>query len=266
MFGSERPHDRHRSDVPALGTRGDSSEETTIAYCLGIYDKAYTDAAYERCSTTPMPTRPRSLRSMKTVAARTSQPAGDIREAHGQGLGEPDCEGSVRRPVRRELMRTLESRIQTVAREGIDPFLPASSSATGLHAHAVGCMTDGSRPPPPLRLRTWLALGIELDQETEPTGPADVDSPGSPPSGLFALLELQRPAWQRDALCIEYADSVTWFPELGESPGRRRPSVSVSRRRGVQTYAVENGIDHGCWGGVTGRGLVRLRRKTNSAA
>ena len=68
--------------------------------------------------------------------------------------------------------------------------------------------------------RAWLALGIELDDDT---GPTDVDAPGiAALVRLFALIELERPDWQRDALCQEYADTVTWFPEPARAPSRRR--------------------------------------------
>ncbi len=118
------------SDVPALGTREDSSEETTIAYCLGIYDKAYTDAVDEMALNGTDVDEHELHAVYEDCAARTSQPAGDIREAHCKGLGERDCEGLFG-PSSRDAHAVTGARIETVEREASTRCSRRSSIAIG---------------------------------------------------------------------------------------------------------------------------------------
>jgi WhiB family transcriptional regulator, redox-sensing transcriptional regulator len=72
------------------------------------------------------------------------------------------------------------------------------------------------------------------------------------------LRGLSAPAWMRDALCREYPD-VEFFIELGGNP---EPAKAICRRCAVQdecaTYAVEQNIKDGIWGGTS---AVELNRK-----
>lgn len=69
---------------------------------------------------------------------------------------------------------------------------------------------------------------------------------------------LDRPAWHRDALCLEYPD-VNFFPAQDDRAGRAQ---AVCRRCLVQStclgYALETGTTHGVWGGTTARGRRAL--------
>lgn len=70
---------------------------------------------------------------------------------------------------------------------------------------------------------------------------------------------LHRPAWQRDALCVEYPD-VEFFPERGQPVD---PAKDVCARCLVRDecldYATALDLD-GVWGGLTRRRRQALRR------
>jgi WhiB family transcriptional regulator, redox-sensing transcriptional regulator len=73
----------------------------------------------------------------------------------------------------------------------------------------------------------------------------------------------QRPAWQRDALCREYAGRIDFFPGMGVS---LEPAKSVCRRCLVRSACLEFALEHderaGVWGGLSAKERVyrRLRR------
>lgn len=89
------------------------------------------------------------------------------------------------------------------------------------------------------------------------------------PAGWAVLAEVlhrfeeARPAWQRDALCLEYPD-VSFFVERGESSD---PAKAVCAECLVAadcaTYAAEQGLRFGIWGGQTG---TTLRRRSQRSA
>lgn len=74
---------------------------------------------------------------------------------------------------------------------------------------------------------------------------------------LFDLL--QRPAWQRDAACLEHPE-VNYFPERG---GSLEPAKAVCAgclvRAECCAYAVEQGVEHGVWGGTSPQARRALR-------
>lgn len=65
--------------------------------------------------------------------------------------------------------------------------------------------------------------------------------------------------WKRDALCVERTD-VEFFVGRGEPT---EPAKAVCRscivRAECLDYALENGIKHGVWGGLSERERRRLR-------
>ena len=69
------------------------------------------------------------------------------------------------------------------------------------------------------------------------------------------LLELlDRPPWQRDALCREYAGRVNFFPGRGESlePAKALCAACLVRPECL-LYAFEHDEPHGVWGGLSAR-------------
>lgn len=102
----------------------------------------------------------------------------------------------------------------------------------------------------------WHDLGTELDGDLDPL-PANADGVAALVQ-FFALLEERRPAWQRDALCIEYADTVTWFPSVGESTAEAKAVCSrclVADE--CKSYALEIDARDGLWAGTSARALKR---------
>jgi WhiB family redox-sensing transcriptional regulator len=79
------------------------------------------------------------------------------------------------------------------------------------------------------------------------------------------LLELlDRPPWQRDALCREYAGRVNWFPGRGEST---EDAKAVCRRCLVRPECLLDALEHdepnGVWGGLSAqerREVLRVAR------
>lgn len=67
---------------------------------------------------------------------------------------------------------------------------------------------------------------------------------------FFTLLEQERPAWQADALCVEYPD-LPWFPERGESTASAKAvcgrCLCVAE---CASFASEKDIRYGVWAGV----------------
>lgn len=82
---------------------------------------------------------------------------------------------------------------------------------------------------------------------------------------LVRLVDKHRPAWQRDALCLEYPD-VSFFPEVGESSDAAKEVCSRCLVADpCLEYAMEMSIDHGVWAGVQGGGLTRMRKARDAA-
>lgn len=66
------------------------------------------------------------------------------------------------------------------------------------------------------------------------------------------LAAIQRPSWQRDALCAEYPD-LAWVPDKGADTSRQREICGrCAVRAECFAYAVEND-ERGIWGGTTYR-------------
>ena len=78
--------------------------------------------------------------------------------------------------------------------------------------------------------------------------------------GVLELVE-HRPAWQRDALCRDYAGRVNFFPTMGVS---LEPARSVCRRCPVREACLEFALEHdertGVWGGLSARERRIYRR------
>lgn len=72
--------------------------------------------------------------------------------------------------------------------------------------------------------------------------------------------------WTRDALCIEYPD-LPWFPDRSDFTDRR--TVAVCKRCAVRDecrdYAIEQRIQHGVFGGLTGKQRMRIWRSAAPA-
>jgi WhiB family redox-sensing transcriptional regulator len=85
------------------------------------------------------------------------------------------------------------------------------------------------------------------------------------PPAVDHLLELlDRPAWQRDALCREYAGKVDFFPARGQSlEPAKALCLGCLVRPECLLYALEHDEPHGVWGGLSTqerRDLVRVDR------
>jgi WhiB family redox-sensing transcriptional regulator len=67
--------------------------------------------------------------------------------------------------------------------------------------------------------------------------------------------------WQRDALCREHPE-VEFFIERGASSA---PAKALCQRCAVRdeclAYALEHGIRHGVWGGLSERERRRIKRE-----
>jgi WhiB family redox-sensing transcriptional regulator len=103
-------------------------------------------------------------------------------------------------------------------------------------------------------LRRWRTPDLE-DDDDPPPGARGLDTLRR----FFELLEAERPAWQRDALCQEYPD-VTFFPERGEPT---EPAKAVCARCACQeecrAWAVTIDAPAGIWAGESARKLKQAR-------
>lgn len=73
--------------------------------------------------------------------------------------------------------------------------------------------------------------------------------------GALAALE-----WQRDAACAEHRDDVDFFPERGVSTkAAKAVCASCLVRAECLDYALELGLKHGIWGGLSERERRRIR-------
>lgn len=94
-------------------------------------------------------------------------------------------------------------------------------------------------------------------------------SPMPDPGALYDLPSLRelldRPAWHRDAACVEHPE-LSWFPVRGEPSG---PAVAVCAaclvRRECLDVAVRGG-EKGVWGGTSSEQRAKLRRGNTEAA
>lgn len=109
-------------------------------------------------------------------------------------------------------------------------------------------------PGPDPRATRWVNLGAE---EPDPD-PLPVNDAGMTALvKFFALLEQERPAWQRDALCLEYPD-VSFFPERGESSQAAKDVCArCSCKYECRLWAVETDARDGIWAGESARTLRR---------
>lgn len=86
---------------------------------------------------------------------------------------------------------------------------------------------------------------------------------GHSPTGAEELFDLlERPAWQKDALCREpkYA-GVQFFPERGDDTrAAKRVCSGCLVRDECIAFALEMGERFGVWGGTSERERRRLRR------
>lgn len=102
--------------------------------------------------------------------------------------------------------------------------------------------------------RRWQTPDLE-DRDDTPANARGLDTLRR----FFELLEAERPAWQRDALCQEYPD-VAFFPEKGEST---EPAKAVCARCACQdecrSWAVTIDANAGIWAGESARKLQRSR-------
>jgi WhiB family transcriptional regulator, redox-sensing transcriptional regulator len=101
----------------------------------------------------------------------------------------------------------------------------------------------------------WHDLGALEDTDDTPPGARGLDTLRR----FFELLEAERPAWQADALCLEYPD-VAFFPEPGEST---EPAKAICARCLVAeecgAWAVTIAARDGIWAGESARTLQRSR-------
>lgn len=68
-------------------------------------------------------------------------------------------------------------------------------------------------------------------------------------------------SWMRDGACWDSPEQVSlWFPGTGQSPVHaQRICHTCPVEQTCLMYAIENGIDHGVWGGTSERQRRRLR-------
>lgn len=79
---------------------------------------------------------------------------------------------------------------------------------------------------------------------------------------LEALIR-HRPAWHRDAACLEHPE-LTWFPDKGETAVTRE-AVAVCGRCLVRAECLQFALEvpdmAGIWGGTSARQRAALRRE-----
>lgn len=85
---------------------------------------------------------------------------------------------------------------------------------------------------------------------------------------VFADLEdyAHRDPWMSEALCAEI-DPELWFPPASSSPGRAKAVCqSCQVRAECLSYALENGIEFGVWGGLSEPERQRLSPRSRDLA
>ncbi len=74
-------------------------------------------------------------------------------------------------------------------------------------------------------------------------------------------MKIDSEEWMRDARCREMSPEI-FFPPLGESTSEAKYVCrGCPVRADCLAYAMENGENHGVWGGLTSRERVVLRTK-----
>lgn len=85
----------------------------------------------------------------------------------------------------------------------------------------------------------------------------------SPPFADFLDVEqlVTRPAWMRDALCIEY-QALDWFPGRGARIDAQRDVCRRCRvKRECLRFALDDTLTAGVWAGTTADDRRKLRRE-----
>lgn len=76
----------------------------------------------------------------------------------------------------------------------------------------------------------------------------------------IALLP-ERPPWWDEAACKDQPE-VNWFPERGEpTEPAKQVCDACPARDACLAFAVEEHIEHGIWGGTSGRERRTMRRQ-----
>jgi len=93
---------------------------------------------------------------------------------------------------------------------------------------------------------------------------ATTPRPSSAVLTLIASFIPPRPAWADDAACIEHP-TVNFHPGRGESTAPARAVCATCLvRPECLTYALEEGMDDGVWGGTTGKDRRAIKATTRS--
>lgn len=73
------------------------------------------------------------------------------------------------------------------------------------------------------------------------------------------------PNWHRDGACIEFRDTVDFFPERGQDsrPAKAVCAACLVRSECLQ-YALDERIKDGVWGGTSERERRKLRSKARA--
>lgn len=83
----------------------------------------------------------------------------------------------------------------------------------------------------------------------------------------MSLLDEHRPAWWPRAACLGRRDEIDFFPGRGHSTyAAKRVCAGCPVRVECLEYALETGIHHGIWGGLSERERRRIRRRRRAAA
>jgi WhiB family redox-sensing transcriptional regulator len=84
---------------------------------------------------------------------------------------------------------------------------------------------------------------------------------------FMAVFSLSRPRYYSKALCLEMGIDL-FFPELGQS-NRSKKAKIICKECPVQleclSYAMDNKIEDGVWGGSTPKQRIKWRQKKMSA-
>lgn len=84
---------------------------------------------------------------------------------------------------------------------------------------------------------------------------------------LCSLIEAARPAWQARGRCRSGPGPDPFFPGRGESHEEAQAfCTGCEVRSECLEYALDNGVDHGVWGGTSGTERRRIWRARNVAS
>ena len=86
-------------------------------------------------------------------------------------------------------------------------------------------------------------------------------------AGLLDLLASWKPAWHRDASCVEHPE-LTWFPAPGEDTAAAKAVCETCLVVGeCRSWSLAQGPElQGIWGGLSGQERRRRRRAVLPAA